>query len=273
MSTTIPSASTPLFHGLSSGPGLLDDTMSFGSRRLELSPSDIDADFSSLFQGPPALGDAQVASQAADPQAQFALLALLMLLLAFFFGNKDGGNGNGNGAGQEGTEGNVGGAPAPLLPDPGRPKQVLALGTSSQEGPAALQAPPAVGGSPGPVGPFEELIQAAASKYGVPPALIKSVISQESNFDPKARNATSGCTGLMQLDPRYFGNGADLTDPATNIDLGTKELRRLLDKFGGDSSRALVAYNLGEYADPNSIPAGQSITGIEYSRQVLARFA
>lgn len=92
---------------------------------------------------------------------------------------------------------------------------------------------------------------------------IKAVISQKSNFGPKSRNATSAGTGLMQLDPRHFGNGADLTGPALNIDLGTKELRRLLDKFGGVQARALTACNLGEYPDPSSIPVGRSITGVE----------
>lgn len=235
------------------------------AQRLQLTPSDIDVDLSSLFYPSSQPGQPNSPSQASgDASSPFALLALLMLFLSYLFGQGKGGPGEG---GENG--------PSPLPTGGERPKQLLAaIPESTGDGPLALEKPGTVGNGPsGPAGPFEDLIQGAASKYDVPAALIKSVISQESNFDPNARNATSGCTGLMQLDPRYFGNGADLTDPATNIDLGTKELRRLLDKFGGDQARALTAYNLGEYADPNSIPAGQSITGVEYSRQVLARFA
>lgn len=260
--TTIRPGET-LFSGLPSLP------YSFGNdgagpiaQRLPLTPSDIDADLSSLFYPSSRPGQQGPSSQPGDAPSPFALLALLMLFLSYLFGR---------GKGSQAEDGD--GGPSPVGLD--NPTPILAaIPGASGDGLPALEKPGEVGNGPsGPAGPFEDLIQGAASKYGVPAALIKAVISQESNFDPKARNTTSGCTGLMQLDPRYFGNGADLTDPALNIDLGTKELRRLLDKFGGDQARALTAYNLGEYADPNSIPAGQSITGVEYARQVLARFA
>ncbi len=251
--TTIRPGET-LFSGLPSLPySFGDDGAGPIAQRLQLTPSDIDADLSSLFYpgSPPGLTGSP--SQPGEASSPFALLALLMLFLSYLFGLGRGGQGDAGG-GEAG--------PLPLPDGLDKPKPILAA------------IPGDIGHGPsGPAVPFEGLIQGAASKYGVPAALIKAVIAQESNFDPKARNATSGCTGLMQLDPRYFGNGADLTDPALNIDLGTKELRRLLDKFGGDQARALTAYNLGEYADPNSIPAGQSITGVEYARQVLARFA
>lgn len=72
------------------------------------------------------------------------------------------------------------------------------------------------------------MIEDAAKKYNVPVPLIRAVIEQESGGDPNALNATSGCTGLMQLKPEYFGqDGADLKDPAINIDRGTQELARL----------------------------------------------
>lgn len=264
-----------LFTGLPSMPNAFGNDGGFQIAQrpqLSLSPSDIDVDLSSLFY--PTQRPGQSNSQSSDPMSQLGLLALLMLFLSYLFGGGKNG-GPGEGAQPPGAIDGNPDAPPPVTTGQERPTQWLAVHPGADgDGPPLLEKPGQVGNGPsGPTVPFEDLIQGAASKYDVPAGLIKAVISQESNFDPKARNATSGCTGLMQLDPRYFGNGADLTDPALNIDLGTKELRRLLDKFGGDQARALTAYNLGEYADPNSIPAGQSITGVEYARQVLAKFA
>ncbi|EAD8122450.1 lytic transglycosylase domain-containing protein, partial [Listeria monocytogenes] len=67
-------------------------------------------------------------------------------------------------------------------------------------------------------GKYSDLIKTAATKYGVPEALIKRVIQVESNFNPNVVSS-AGATGLMQL--MY---GSNRTDPATNIDAGTKQL-------------------------------------------------
>jgi soluble lytic murein transglycosylase-like protein len=94
--------------------------------------------------------------------------------------------------------------------------------------------------------PYDQQIEAAASKYGIDPALLKGLIKQESGFNPDA-GSPAGAQGLTQLMP---GTAASLGvtnvyDPAQSIDGGAHYLRMQLDRFGGDYSNALAAYNAG----------------------------
>jgi len=88
------------------------------------------------------------------------------------------------------------------------------------------------------------LVQQAAAKYGVDPALAMAVARRESGFNPNAMSP-AGAIGVMQLLPATAAQyGADPRDPVQNIDAGVRYLRDLLNQYG-DEAKALAAYNWG----------------------------
>jgi soluble lytic murein transglycosylase-like protein len=95
-------------------------------------------------------------------------------------------------------------------------------------------------------------IEQTARAEGVDPELAFRVVRVESGFDPRARNH-SGAAGLMQLMPSTFRRyrrsargETSLMDPETNLRVGFRYLRTLLDMFDGDVHLAVTAYNRGE---------------------------
>jgi soluble lytic murein transglycosylase-like protein len=93
---------------------------------------------------------------------------------------------------------------------------------------------------------FEKEIENAARKSGLDPALILSVVMEESGGDPGAESE-KGAMGLMQLMPntaRELGVG-DRTDAAQNLDGGARYLADMMKKFAGKLDVALSAYNAG----------------------------
>ena len=93
---------------------------------------------------------------------------------------------------------------------------------------------------------IDNAISKASKKYGVDENLIRAIIKVESNFNPNCVSK-AGATGLMQLMPQYCDD-LGVSDPFNieqNIDGGTKEIKRYLDKYNGDVEMALMAYNGG----------------------------
>ena len=101
----------------------------------------------------------------------------------------------------------------------------------------------------------EDIIRQQAKEKDLPPDLIAAVIFAESRFRDQESHA--GARGLMQVTPQTaeliegLSGGStfradDLSDPDINIRYGSFYLRYLLDKFDGNLTAALAAYNAGE---------------------------
>jgi soluble lytic murein transglycosylase len=99
------------------------------------------------------------------------------------------------------------------------------------------------------------VIRKHSIQRGLDPYLVAALIAQESTFDPAARSVANAW-GMMQILPstgrrlaRTLGirnfRTAMLTNPQTNIRLGTLHFSRLVKQFGG-THYALASYNAGE---------------------------
>jgi len=104
--------------------------------------------------------------------------------------------------------------------------------------------------------PWWETIKAESEKNSLDPYLVASLMRQESEFNPSVVSYANAW-GLMQLLPAVGKSMAreegmshfqtyQLLDPATNIRLGTRYLRQMLERFGGVQEYALAAYNAGD---------------------------
>jgi lytic transglycosylase catalytic len=100
---------------------------------------------------------------------------------------------------------------------------------------------------------YTEYVKKYANEYNVDEYLIYAIIKAESNFEPNAESHR-GAKGLMQLMystaediSKRIGielNGDNILEPDININLGTKYISMLIQKYN-NINLALAAYNAG----------------------------
>ncbi len=115
---------------------------------------------------------------------------------------------------------------------------------------------------------YRHIIFTKSKKYEIEPSLVYAVIRVESNWDTKALSR-SGAKGLMQLMPSTAKelNVKNPFDPEENLEGGIRYLKYLLDKFDGEITLALAAYNAG----PNKVRKFRGVPPIKETRQYVER--
>ncbi|MGX5874976.1 transglycosylase SLT domain-containing protein [Burkholderia gladioli] len=91
---------------------------------------------------------------------------------------------------------------------------------------------------------ISDAVTLASAKYSLPPAVLLAIISIESRFREKAKGA-NGATGLMQVVPsvhRGLVRNQDLTEPTTNIKIGSAILYGYMQGANGDLDVAMRRY-------------------------------
>lgn len=130
-------------------------------------------------------------------------------------------------------------------------------------------APPPIAAGCDPLGAGEltGLIQTAAISYNLDPEVIREVARQESSFRPCVVSS-KGAEGLMQLMPatQVHVEVADPFDPEQSLMGGARLLRELLDRYRGNLTLALSAYNAG----PTIVDRAQGIPGIPETQNYVA---
>ena len=120
------------------------------------------------------------------------------------------------------------------------------------------------------------LIERTATQLGVEVALVKAVVSAESAYNPHAVSR-AGAVGLMQVMPATagdygVGSAEALFDPAVNVRTGVRHLKRLLDKYGNDYGRAIMAYNAGEGVVDRTNSNVTYAETLDYTEAVIRRY-
>jgi soluble lytic murein transglycosylase len=116
--------------------------------------------------------------------------------------------------------------------------------------------------------PFRETVEGAAKEFGAEPALIYSIMREESTYRAEVVSPV-GARGLMQIMPptgRDIAHalgvpGFDvewLFEPETSIRFGSYYLRKLMRMFEGRQPLAIAAYNAGPDAVSRWVEQGDS---------------
>ena len=117
------------------------------------------------------------------------------------------------------------------------------------------------------------LLNEISMRHGMDPDLIAAVVSAESAFNPLAISP-KGARGLMQLMPetaREYGV-KDVHDPRQNLEGGVAYLRDLKERYRGNLTLALAAYNAGPGAVQRAAGVPEFRETQDYIRKIEARY-
>lgn len=119
---------------------------------------------------------------------------------------------------------------------------------------------------------LQRFIYEVCADENVPVTLIYAMIEHESQFDPEIISKTDDY-GLMQinavnhtwLNEKY--RCADMLDPYQNVFCGVKIIGSYVNRYDGDLTKALMAYNMGDYGARKAWENG--VDKISYSTTIL----
>ncbi len=116
---------------------------------------------------------------------------------------------------------------------------------------------------------IDAAITMAAARHNVDPNLVRAVVKVESNFNPNAVSR-KGAMGLMQLMPSTARQlkVQNPFDPEQNVDAGVRQLKHLLESYGGDVKLTLAAYNAGSGAVARSAGVPRYAETQNYVRRI-----
>lgn len=123
---------------------------------------------------------------------------------------------------------------------------------------------------------YDESVRAA-----IDPLLVASIVAKESSFRHTAVSP-AGAIGLMQLRPFVAGELAGridldwpgpqaLSTPSVNLRLGILYYKELVDRFDGDPTKALTAYNYGPTRVSRQLKDG-TYAGSAYAAGILSLY-
>ncbi|HTY70587.1 MAG TPA: lytic transglycosylase domain-containing protein [Alphaproteobacteria bacterium] len=123
---------------------------------------------------------------------------------------------------------------------------------------------------------FDEMIDRTARAFVVRPSFLRAVVACESNFNDQAESP-AGARGLAQVMPqtaRLLGvEPALLWDPGVNLYSAAKYIRYLVDRYGNDLDKVLIAYNAGPaYVGSDRPLPGETILYLERVKSAYRHF-